>query len=103
VDIHVITRICSAISALFSDPSFELSVAGFRQLLLGQRWIVALFAASAFRNADHILGAPNIKGADPKTLPTGNLAKFCLLYVPNSGIPLDIIEGFWDHDRNLGL
>ena len=42
---HVITRLCSAMSCLFSDPEFELSDMGYELLISWQRWISASFAA----------------------------------------------------------
>ncbi|GLQ91691.1 hypothetical protein [Dyella acidisoli] len=101
-DPHIINRICSALSALFSDPAFNLSFDGYRQLLYFHRWIATLFAASSFRNADHILRALNIKGPDARAVEVNNrdLAKFCLLYTPNSEIPMNM-ESLWKHDRHL--
>ncbi|WP_324146843.1 hypothetical protein [Dyella sp.] len=101
-DPHIINRICSALSALFSDPAFSLSFDGYRQLLYFHRWIATLFAASSFRNADHILRALNIKGADARAVEVNNrdLAKFCLLYTPNSEIPMNM-EALWRSDRHL--
>lgn len=103
-DPHIINRICSALSALFSDPAFSLSFDGYRQLLYFHRWIATLFAASSFRNADHILRALNIKGSNARAVEVNNrdLAKFCLLYTPNSEIPMDM-EALWAHDRHLAV
>ncbi len=101
-DPHIINRICSALSALFSDPTFSLSFDGYRQMLYFHRWIATLFAASSFRNADHILRALNIKGPNAKAVEVNNrdLAKFCLLYTPNSEIPMNM-EALWRTDRHL--
>ena len=101
-DPHIINRICSALSALFSDPAFSLSFDGYRQMLYFHRWIATLFAASSFRNADHILRALNIKGPNARTVEVNNrdLAKFCLLYTPNSEIPMNM-EALWQSDRHL--
>jgi hypothetical protein len=101
-DPHIINRICSALSALFSDPAFSLSFDGYRQLLYLHRWIATLFAASSFRNADHILRALNIKGPHAKAVEVNNrdLAKFCLLYTPNSEIPMNM-DALWQTDRHL--
>jgi hypothetical protein len=103
-DPHIINRICSALSALFSDPTFSLSFDGYRQLLYFHRWIATLFAASSFRNADHILRALNIKGANARVVEVNNrdLAKFCLLYTPNSEIPMNM-EALWQTDRHLAV
>jgi len=101
-DPHIINRICSALSALFSDPTFSLSFDGYRQMLYFHRWIATLFAASSFRNADHILRALNIKGPNARAVEVNNrdLAKFCLLYTPNSEIPMNM-EALWQTDRHL--
>jgi hypothetical protein len=103
-DPHIINRICSALSTLFSDPAFNLSFDGYRQLLYFHRWIATLFAASSFCNADHILRALNIKGPDARAVEvnSGNIAKFCLLYTPNSEIPVNM-EALWKHDRRLAV
>ena len=101
-DPHIINRMCSALSALFSDPAFSLSFDGYRQMLYFHRWIATLFAASSFRNADHILRALNIKGPNARAVEVNNrdLAKFCLLYTPNSEIPMNM-EALWQSDRHL--
>jgi hypothetical protein len=103
-DPHIINRICSALSTLFSDPSFNLSFDGYRQLLYFHRWIATLFAASSFRNADHILRALNIKGPNARAVEVNNrdLVKFCLLYTPNSEIPMNM-EALWKTDRHLAV
>ena len=101
-DPHIINRICSALSALFSDPSFNLSVQGFRQMLFLHRWIATLFAASSFRNADHILRALNLNGPDSSEvrLKHEDIIKFCMLYTPNSEIPLNL-DALWAYNKNL--
>ena len=98
---HVLTRITSALSSLFSDPQFFLSPKGFDQLISWQRWLAALFAASPFGNADHILRAMNIRGAhDELELSEAGFVKFCLLYGPDSEISADV-ETMWRYNRNL--
>ena len=101
-DSHVINRICAALSALFTDPAFNLTFDGFRHMLYLHRWIATLFAASAFRNADHILRSLNVNGADhPQVeLKLEHLGKFCLLFTPNSEIPLNL-DALWAYDKNL--
>ncbi|CAM2188907.1 UDP-glucose:protein N-beta-glucosyltransferase [Paraburkholderia sacchari] len=103
-DPHIINRICSALSALFSDPAFNLSFTGYRQLLYFHRWIATLFAASSFRNADHILRALNIKGPNARDVEVNNrdLVRFCLLYTPNSEVPMNM-EALWQTDRHLAV
>jgi hypothetical protein len=58
MDDHLLTRLTSAITALASDPKFTISDHGIGKLMLFQRWLAALFAASSFRNADHIVFEP---------------------------------------------
>ncbi|RZO02766.1 peptide transporter [Pseudomonas moorei] len=93
---HVLTRLTSAITALFSDPGFRISPDGFGQFISLQRWLSSLFAASAFINCDHILRSLNLLG--PNTgdyqLAEQDLVKFCILYSPESELPLDV-ELLW--------
>ena len=99
---HVLTRLTSAISALFSDPGFRISPDGFGQLINLQRWLSSLFAASAFVNCDHILRSLNLLGHESRDfqLAEQDLVKFCILYSPESELPLDV-ELLWA--RNPGL
>jgi hypothetical protein len=98
---HLLTRITSALSSLFSDPQFHLSPSGFDQLILWHRWLAALFAASPFGNADHILRAMNIRGSSAELeLNDASFVKFCLLYSPESEIAADV-EVLWRFNRNL--
>jgi hypothetical protein len=101
-DPHIINRICCALTVLFVDPNFNLSVEGARQMFYLQRWISTLFSASTFRNADHILRALNLNGvgAAGMQILKEHATKFCILYTPNSEIPLDM-EMMWAFDRNL--
>ncbi|MBV8625116.1 MAG: peptide transporter [Herbaspirillum sp.] len=99
---HILTRITAAISALFSDPSFHVSPDGFGQLINFQRWLAALFGASHFINADHILrslklGGPHNEVFEVRPL---DLVKFCLLYSPESELPLDV-EMLWAQNKPL--
>ncbi|EJN08426.1 hypothetical protein [Herbaspirillum sp. YR522] len=101
-DAHLLTRLTSAISALFSDPEFQLSPDGFGQLINFQRWLSALFGASHFVNCDHILRSLNLGGPDAAgfALRPPDLVKFCLLYSPESELPLDV-ELLWQQNRPL--
>lgn len=101
-DPHIINRICSALSALFSDPSFNLSFEGFRNMLFLHRWIATLFAASSFKNADHILRSLNLNGPDSNEvqMKSGSMAKFAMLFTPNSEIPINL-DAIWAFDKNL--
>ncbi|MEW6463329.1 MAG: peptide transporter [Pseudomonadota bacterium] len=102
LEAHVLTRITSAITTLFSDPGFQISSTGFDQLINFQRWLSSLFAASSFVNADHILRALNLYGGEAsrfEVTPT-ELVKFCVLYSSESQLPLDV-ELLWQQNRSL--
>lgn len=100
--LHVLNRITSAISALFSDAGFVISRDGFKQLIVYQRWLTSLFAASGFIHCDHILRSLNPLGPDAVgfQLAERDLVKFCLLYSPESDMPLDV-NLLWQQDRQL--
>ncbi len=102
VDLHIINRICSALTALFSDPTFHLSIDGARHLFFLHRWVSTLFAASTFGNADHILRALNLNGPGAKNVQIRqeHVLKFCILYTPNSEIPLEM-DAMWDFNKNV--
>lgn len=99
---HVLTRLTCAITALFSDPTFSLSPGGFGQLINLQRWLSSLFAASAFINGDHILRSLNLLGpqGNDYRITEQNLVKFCLLYSPESQLPLDV-DLLWAQNPTL--
>jgi hypothetical protein len=98
---HVLTRITSAITALFSDPGFSISPDGFGQLINLQRWLSSLFAASTFINCDHILRSLNLLGpGGDYRIAEQDLVKFCLLYSPESELPLDV-EMLWAQNPTL--
>jgi hypothetical protein len=102
LDTHIVTRICSAITCLFSDPSFHLSDTGYGMMISWQRWIASLFAASPFRNTDHIIRLLNLEGAgaDQLKLDERSILKFCLLYSPESEIPVDL-NNLWSYNKGL--
>ncbi|WDZ94260.1 peptide transporter [Herbaspirillum sp. WKF16] len=99
---HVLTRVTSAISALFSDPGFHISPDGFGQLINFQRWLSSLFGASHFINCDHILRSLNLGGPDATVFQIKplDLVKFCILYSPESELPLDV-EMLWQQNKPL--
>lgn len=100
LDTHIVTRICSAVTALFSDPNFRLSQLGYAHMISWQRWLAALFAASPFRNADHVIRLLNLDGlsAEQLKLDDVSLLKFGMLYSPESEIPIDL-DALWAHDK----
>jgi hypothetical protein len=104
VDAHILTRIASAISHLFLDPSFTLSQQGFAQMLQLQRWLGTLFAITPFRNADHVIRALNNLGwdKDELQLTPENLNKFALLAFPESEIPINL-DGLWAANPPLAV
>ncbi|WP_034299376.1 peptide transporter [Herbaspirillum sp. RV1423] len=100
---HVVTRIAAAISCLFADSELQFSQPGFSQMMLMHRWLSSLFAASPFRNADHVVRAWNMRGQGNLReieIADRDLIKFCLLYSPESEIPMDL-DAFWAHDKVL--
>jgi hypothetical protein len=102
VDLHLLTRIAAAVTALFSDPEFHLSEIGFIQVIQYHRWLSLLFAVSPFRNADHIIRSFNQNGpfSSPLQVDNQNLPKFCLLYSLESEIDIDL-DAFWQSNKLL--
>ena len=102
-DAHFLTRIAAAATALLSDPELFFSPEHQNELFGLQRWLSAIFAASPFGNADHILRSLNMAGAEQRddiTLANENVLKFCLLYHPNSEVRLDL-DALWAFDNRL--
>lgn len=102
VDLNIQTRIAAAVSVLFADPAFNFSAQGFGTYVLYHRWLSLLFAISPFRNADHVIQALNQNGHKPEQLRlNGNdWYKFCLLYSPESNVPLNF-EAVWEANKTL--
>lgn len=102
VDLHILTRIAAATTALFSDPEFNFSETGFIQVIQYHRWLTVLFAVSPFRNADHIIRSFNQNGhfSTPLQIENKNLPKFCLLYSLESEIDIDL-DIFWQTNKLL--
>jgi len=92
VDVGVMTRLAAAITCLFSDPGFQLSPAGYFQLLPMQRWLASIFAVTPFRHADHIIRGMNTEKWDSPSLsyPAHFLPKLALLSFPDSEVPMDL-------------
>jgi hypothetical protein len=89
---HISTRICAAITSIFSDPNFRLSEGGASQFLIRHRWLALLFASNAFVNADHVLRGMNLKlnAIDGFEVSDQQLSAFCVLYGPESNVSLDM-------------
>jgi len=96
IDAHLLSRIAAATMCLFADPDFQLSPAGFNQLLSWHRWLSTLFAASPLRNADAVLRTLNVRGPESEALEvaSSDLTKLCLLYNGDSHVPLDL-DALW--------
>jgi FkbM family methyltransferase len=100
---HIGIRLASAISCLFSDKEFHFAPQSLTSLFTLQRWFATIFGSTNFLNADHVVRALNLAGkgnlshleVSPQDLP-----KFCLLYLPESEIVLEI-DALWDANKNL--
>jgi hypothetical protein len=95
--LHLATRTASALSALLSDPDLNFAQSVHAELLALQRWLSAIFAASPFGNADHVLRSFNMDGPDSPhdiNLEPKNLFRYCLLYHPNSELRFDL-DSLW--------
>jgi hypothetical protein len=100
-DVHFASRIAAAVSALFSDPDFRLSEGGYLRFIPLQRSLANIFGASSFATADHIIYLLNTSGKrENVTLSDADLLKFCLLYSPDSSIPIQP-EIFWSKNKRL--
>jgi len=94
----LLARAASAVSSLFADPGFELARQDFDHLIVRHHWLCALFAASPFGDADHVLRAMSTNaGEDGIELPPGRLLKFLLMVTPESEIRLDV-DALWRAD-----
>lgn len=92
---HVLTRITSAISALLVDKNYDFAPEWQSSILGLHRWLSALFSASNFRNADHVIRA--LRQEDPSvtsdlSINKEHLFKLCMLYTPESELPLNLDE-----------
>lgn len=101
-DNHVLVRICTAITSLFSSSRFKLSQIDYGALLSWQRWVSALFSASPFRNADHVIRAlKNEKEIDSDLVfDEESILKFCVLYSAESELSIDLNK-LWDYNNEL--
>lgn len=98
---HFLSRIISATTYLFLQKDFNISEHGVLQMIYLQRWIEIIFAASPFRNADHILqGLNQSEDAANAVVSSDNLAKFVMFYLPDSTVPLNFDE-LWNVNKIL--
>lgn len=94
---HFVTRICAAISCLFSDADFQFSKDWQKRTFELHRWLSALFATSPFHNADPVLRSLQLvtEGNAPElTVNLSDLHKFCTLYTQESEVELDL-DAMW--------
>ena len=90
---HLLTRVTSAISSLLSDKNLHFSPDWYPRILSTHRWLSTLFSASHFRNADHVIRSlgPKLEGdAQHISISGDDLIKLCMLYSPESELPLDV-------------
>ena len=101
---HVFTRLTSAICALLGDPGFQLSEAGYLQILPLQRWLNLLLAYTPFRNMDHVIRSLNNLGWNSEAIQWRgeDLFKMAFMTVPDSQIPLDL-DSVWEASPVLAL
>lgn len=101
---HVWTRAAAAASCLLADHELFIAPEWRQNILAYHRWLSALFAATHFRNADHVMRALNVKDGDSQSdltqlqISEADLLKFCLLYSPESEVPLDL-DALWAADK----
>ena len=104
-DQHLLSRITAAIGTLFADPGLQFSPEWHKQILTIQRWLSTLFAASPFRNADHIIRLLDRDWQGDPTLvqiQERDLIKFCMLYSSESEIPIDL-DRLYQINPNLAV
>ena len=90
---HVGNRLAAAISCLFSDKDFHFAPQSQVSLFALQRWFASIFGSTDFINADHVVRALNTvdKGnLNDLQIQSRDLPKFCLMYLPESEIVLEI-------------
>lgn len=101
---HIWTRAAAAASCLLADSQLFFSPEWRQNVLAHHRWLSTLFAATPFRNADHVMRALNARTGDQKSdlhqlqIDPADLLKFCLLYSPESEVPLDL-DALWEADK----
>lgn len=103
---HIWTRAAAAASCLLADNNLYFAPEWRQNILSHHRWLSTLFAATPFRNADHVMRALNMSEGDHKSnlhhlqINEADLLKFCLLYSPESEVPLDL-DALWKADPVL--
>lgn len=101
---HLWTRVAAATSCLLSDPEFWIADEWQLRILNLHRWLSAIFSASPFRNADHILRSLRVaedeSDNESLVIKTGDILKFILLYTSESEISLNL-DSLWTADKRL--
>ncbi|MCM0034829.1 MAG: peptide transporter [Burkholderiaceae bacterium] len=104
IEQHTYTRIASAASCLLANKKLFITEQWQRNVLNLHRWLSALFAATPFHTADHVIRTLNIKkdSSDLKNLEIAreDLLKFCLLFTPDSEVHLEL-NALWEADKVL--
>ena len=104
LNVHLWTRAAAAASCLLADKELFFAPEWRQNILAHHRWLSTLFAATPFRNADHVMRALNAREGDDKSdltqlqIGAADLLKFCLLYSPESEVPLDL-DALWVADK----
>ncbi|CAM3821500.1 peptide transporter [Polynucleobacter arcticus] len=101
---YTYTRIASAASCLLANKNLFITEQWQRSVLSLHRWLAALFAATPFHTADHVIRTLDINqgNTDLKSLEIAkeNLLKFCLLFTPDSEVHLEL-NALWEADKVL--
>lgn len=101
---HTYTRIAAAASSLLANKNLFITAQWQRSLLSLHRWLSALFAATPFHTADHVIRTLDIKKGDTDLnsleIAREDLLKFCLLFTPDSEVRLEL-NALWDADKVL--
>ncbi|WP_050463949.1 hypothetical protein [Herbaspirillum autotrophicum] len=105
VDAHLLSRVVAACSALLADTGTKFNPEYNVRMFTVHRWLSTLFSASPFGNADHILRSLNLDGlkaGSQLAVAADEVSKFCMLYTPESDVPLDL-DALWAFDKNLAV
>ena len=101
---YTYTRIASAASCLLANKNLFITEQWQRSVLSLHRWLAALFAATPFHTADHVIRTLDINqgNTDLKSLEIAkeDLLKFCLLFTPDSEVHLEL-NALWEVDKVL--
>ncbi len=104
VDQHTYTRIAAAASSLLSNKNLFIADQWQRNTLGLHRWLSALFAATPFHTADHVIRTLHVQTdqSDLKNLEIAkeDLLKFCFLFTPDSEVHLEL-NALWEADKVL--